>query len=268
MKKQVVLWLVVVAMSVGMVGCGSAQSEGKVTEAFETTVEATDVSNEAVQAGAVSTEQAPAVNKGVAEPAEMGADTVTAPTKEEVLAMREAALAGMSEEAIKRLTENISVANRAMEEDYLNDDLFGKLSDPKNLYWNYFDQKEEIQIGWSVPTDVKYDSSLGMTYEEYKEQYGDPIMEYNRFDADNFIALMEEMRGSLQKDLLKADLDALIKNTKLARETHEVQYAVEIYHILHDMDYFLLRYGPEDVGQYTQDDSLVSTYYGALKIYE
>lgn len=255
MKKHLV-WMMIAAMSMGMAGCGITQSNGNVTEAFEATTESNTVTTEAE----ATTQQATAT-------AEAETVEVTAPTKEEVLAMREAALADMSEEAIERLTENIKVANHAMEEDFLNDDIFGKLSDPENLYWNYFDQKEEIQVGWSVPSDVKYDSSLGMTYEEYKAQYGEPIMEYNRFDADNFVALMEEMRDSLQNDLLKADLDALIENTKLAKETHDVAYAVEIYHILHDMDYFLLRYGPEDVGKYTKDASFVSTYYGALEIY-
>ena len=33
------------------------------------------------------------------------------------------------------------------------------------------------------------------------------------------------------------------------------------------MDYFLLRYGIEDVGKYTRDDSVVSKYYGVLSVY-
>lgn len=34
------------------------------------------------------------------------------------------------------------------------------------------------------------------------------------------------------------------------------------------MDYFLLRYGIEDVGVYTRDKGVVSTYYGALETYK
>lgn len=173
---------------------------------------------------------------------------VSVPTKEEVLAMRAKALEGMSEQEIERLKENIKVANQRMEKAYLYEDLFGKLFDPEHLYWNYFDQKADIQIGW--------------------EPDGTPIMVYNRFDADNFVTLMEEMRDSLKSDLLKQDFDKLIECTKLAKETHEVEYAEQIYRILHDMDYFLLRYGIEDVGKYLDDLSTVAKYYGVLEIYE
>ena len=38
--------------------------------------------------------------------------------------------------------------------------------------------------------------------------------------------------------------------------------------ILHDLDYFLLRYGIEDVGKYTKDGSVVAKYYGVLMVYE
>lgn len=176
-----------------------------------------------------------------------GEITLPAPTKEEVLAMRARALEGMSEQEIDRLKENIKVANQRMEKAYFYDDLFGKLSDPEHLYWNYFDQKEDIQIGW--------------------ETDGTPKMVYNRFDADNFVVLMEEMRDSLKSDLLKQDFDKLIECTKLAKENHEVEYVEQIYRILHDMDYFLLRYGIEDVGKYLDDLSAVSKYYGVLEIY-
>ena len=203
---------------------------------------------------------------------EAGESTVaieaTAPSADEVYAMRADALAEMTDEEAARLKENIKVANLAMERAYLNDNLFNKLSDTENLYWNYIDQKGDIQIGWALTGDVEYDSSLGLTYEEFKEQYGEPVMVYNRFDADNFIILMQEMRDSLKSDLLKSDFDILIENMELAKETHDVEYVKQIYYILHDMDYYLLRYGPEDVAQYTRDDSTILKYYGVLEVYK
>ena len=78
---------------------------------------------------------------------------------------------------------------------------------------------------------------------------------------------MEEMRDSLESGLLKGDFDSLIENMRLAKETHDVLYMENIYHILHDMDYFLLRYGPEDVGKYTKDGGTVNKYYGVLDVY-
>lgn len=55
--------------------------------------------------------------------------------------------------------------------------------------------------------------------------------------------------------------------TRMAQTTHEMQYANELYKVLHDLDYFLLRYGIEDVGQYTADAGTVGTYYGVLAVY-
>lgn len=80
--------------------------------------------------------------------------------------------------------------------------------------------------------------------------------------------LLEDMNSSVQNELLSSDLQRLIELTRSAADTHEVEYANEIYKMLHDLDYYLLRYGPEDVGQYTQDDSIVQKYYGVLRVYE
>ena len=49
-----------------------------------------------------------------------------APTKEEVFAMREKVLDGMTDDEKERLTENIKVANLQMERAYLNDGIFDK----------------------------------------------------------------------------------------------------------------------------------------------
>ena len=75
------------------------------------------------------------------------------------------------------------------------------------------------------------------------------------------------MKDSLKTELLKQDFDNLIENMRLAKKTHDMKYVEEIYHILHDMDYFLFRYGIKDVGAYVQDKSTVSKYYGALEVY-
>lgn len=197
---------------------------------------------------------------------------VQAPSKEEVLAMRETVLEGMSEEEIDRLTENIKVANHCMESAYLYDNIFDKLSDEDSLYWNYFDQKGDIQIGWSYDgsySDMKaFMDSEGLSENEFYEQYGEPVIVYNRFDATNFINLIQDMQKSVHNEMLIADLQQLIDLTSLAAETHEMEYANEIYKILHDLDYFLLRYGLDDVGPYVKDRSVVLKYYGVLNVYE
>lgn len=171
------------------------------------------------------------------------------PSAEAVEKARELALEGMTEEEIKRLKENIKVANQAMERAYLNDNIFEQLSDKDSLYWNYFDQKGEIQIGWTNKGTAA-------------------LITYNRFDADNFMALMEDMKSSMQNDELKACMDQLIQYTEEAKNTHEVEPARNIYKLLHDMDYYLLRYGPDDVAKYVKDASLIYTYYGTLPFYD
>lgn len=55
---------------------------------------------------------------------------------------------------------------------------------------------------------------------------------------------------------------------RLAAESHEMEHANNIFKILHDMDYFLLRYGLDDVGKYSRDDSFIGTYYGTLSFYK
>lgn len=193
--------------------------------------------------------------------------TAFLPTRELVLATRTAVVAGMNDDEISRITENIKVANLTLERAYMYDNLFKKLADSKHLYWNYIDQKGDIQVGWELGEDMDYDASSGLSREEFKEKYGEPIMEYNRFDADNFIILMTEMRDSLQTDLLKEDFDNLIQDMQLAKDTHDVKYIESIYHTLHDMDYFLFRYGIDDVGMYVDDISTINRYYGTLSVY-
>lgn len=166
-----------------------------------------------------------------------------APTKEEVLSMRELVLEGMSEEEIDRLTENIKIANLQMESAYLYDNIFAKLEDKESLYWNYFDNKGDIQISETETV-------------------------YNRFNAENFIDLLEEMKATVHNEKLQNDLQQIIDQTALAAKTHEMEYANNIYKLLHDMDYYLLRYGLEDVGKYTQDASVVAKYYGVLSVYD
>jgi hypothetical protein len=196
---------------------------------------------------------------------------IVVPSKEEVLAMRELVLEGMSEEDIERLTENIKVANLTLESAYMYDNLFEKLSDKDSLYWNYFEQKGDIQIGWSYDgsySDMKtIMENEGISQNEFYEKYGEPITEYNRFDAVNFINLIQDMQKTVHNEMLIADLQQLIDLTSLAKETHEMEYANAIYKILHDLDYFLLRYGIDDVGAFTNDKSVVSKYYGVLTVY-
>lgn len=199
------------------------------------------------------------------------AESIIPPSKEEVTAMRAVVLEGMSEEEINRLTENIKVANSAMESAYFNDNIFDKLSDSDSPYWQYFDKTGDIQLGWWYKRQIVDKNVImqaeNITEAEFYEREYEPGMEYNRFDAGNFIGLIEDMQSSVQNEMLSADLQQLIDLAYMASVTHEMEYANQIYKILHDLDYYLLRYGIEDVGVYTQDQGTVSKYYGVLAVY-
>ena len=209
--------------------------------------------------------------EGNTEEAKTAADSAQRPSKEEVLAMREKVLEGMSEAEISRLRETIKVANLQMESAYLNDNIFKKLSDKESPYWLYFDRKGDIQLGWwyhqaIYPKDVIMKAE-NITEEEFEETYTEPGIVTNSLDAADFIDLVSDMKSSVKNEALAADLQQLMGLARMARVTHEMDYANELYKVLHDLDYFLLRYGIEDVGQYTADAGTVGTYYGVLAVY-
>ena len=74
----------------------------------------------------------------------------------------------------------------------------------------------------------------GITESEFYQKYGKPVMVYNRFDGANFVNLIQDMQKSIHNEELYADLQRLIDLTNLATETHEMEYANDIYKILHD----------------------------------
>ena len=227
MSLKAVTGLSILVVSLSITACGTdnkATEPAQATREESTTAEETVTSEEAAN-GKAGEQRIEEDTSQAQEDEESETPEISVPTKEEVLAMRETVLEGMSEDEIARLTENIKVANLRMESAYLNNNIFGKLADKNSEYWQYFDQEGDI---------------------EFYGNNDEPEVVYNRFDGENFVNLVSDMMGSVQNEKLLADLQQLIDLTELATRTHEVEYANEIYKILHDMDYFLLRYGMED----------------------
>ena len=222
--------------------------------------------------GEGSHDPAPVVQKEAEPPVEAReeASAPEIPAKEEVLAAREKALEGMSQEQIARLNQVVIAANRQLEYGYLYDNIFERLKDPDGLEWNYFDQTGEIQAGWAYSGDLDKEAVCleeNLSEDEFYSRYGTQVVANNRYDADAFVSLLEELRADVQNEDLKADLQYMIEETALAKETHIMEHVNNLYKKLHDLDYFLLRYGPGDFGMYTFDKSTVSKYYGTLSIY-
>ena len=83
-----------------------------------------------------------------------------------------------------------------------------------------------------------------------------------------YVTLFLNICSILRESNLKSELQYLMDQTEQAKETHRMEIVNDIYKKLHDLDYFLLRYGPKDVAKYVEDDSTVSKYYGTLPFYQ
>ena len=182
--------------------------------------------------------------------------------------MRQLVLEGMAEEDIRQLTEEVKSANLTLEQAYMWDGLFERLADKDSLYWNYFYEEGEIQIGWAYDGSdediAEIQEKEGLSVEEIYEKYGAKVKAYNDCDAESSIALLSGLKETVQTEELRNELQRVMDEIQLAAETREVEHVQNAYMLLHDMDYFLLRYGPEDVGPYVTDKSTISQYYGAL----
>ena len=154
------------------------------------------------------------------------------PTEEDVLAARQQATEGMSQQQIENLTEVVKTANLWLEHKYMNGDFFEQLSDPNNLYWNYFHQTGEIQIGWAVDGGLDMDTVCErekLSIEEFYAKYGTPVVTTNLYDADGFIGLLSEINSFIQNGNLKSELQYLMDQTEQAKETHRMEVVNDIY---------------------------------------
>lgn len=60
-----------------------------------------------------------------------------------------------------------------------------------------------------------------------------------------------ELTASAENEVFQRDVEALCTELQQAKETHEAEYVIQAHEIVHDMEYFLLRYSPRDVALYT-----------------
>lgn len=192
-----------------------------------------------------------------------------APDKSTVQLKRAAALKGMTDADAKRLTSDITKANLRLEQAFMFEDLKKHLSDPKSYTWNYLESTGEILVGYGYEEkDLAKKNSLHLSDKEFEEKYGEKVTTYNEYDAKKMITVLSELRSTVHNKDLRQDFENMIEDVSNAKETHNVQYVINAYRILHDMDYYLLRYGPEDVGKYVQDPSTIDIFYGVLTCYK
>ncbi len=186
------------------------------------------------------------------------------PDKNEVLRKRDEIKDSVDEETYETIQNVVKNANLKLEHWLLYNNIFSRMEDPEDLVWNYIDQKGDIQIGWAYSMDNDADIELAQAD---PEQYATQVIAYNPYNGEDFINLMDELKAAVDHHELRSDFDRMISDMEHAMDTHDVVYIQDIYYTLHDMDYFLFRYGQE-VGMYSiRDRSTVSKYYGVLNIY-
>ena len=106
-----------------------------------------------------------------------------------------------------------------------------------------------------------------MTLEELERKYGEPYYEESYYGAETVIQRMRELTARAENKAFQADVENLCNALQQAKDTHEANYVMQAHEILHDMEYFLLRYSPKDVMPYTQDKSLSGRYYDVLEVW-
>lgn len=206
------------------------------------------------------------------------------PTEEEVEKVRNKALAGMDEEEIDAFTAYVKNYHNWLESELIYGDLESRLSDKNSMSWNYFDRTGEIQTGWALEGDPESDAKTGRELYEYMRQkypefgdvsldelgemYGTPVFADNPYGSEVVIERMRELTASAENEIFLSDVENLCDALQMAKDTHEAEHVVRAHEILHDMEYFLLRYSPRDVAPYTLDKSLSGRYYGVLEVWK
>lgn len=162
------------------------------------------------------------------------------PNKEIVLEFQEKATKGMDESDVEYIREMITRQNLWLENDYINKNHFSNYENNDEI-WNYLDQKGEIIIGYVYDSEIfEQKDSLGLSEEEFKNQYGEPIFDTNNYDAADIVAILSQMKDTINDEAFKADFAKLIELVQEMKDTHDVSYLKQFYYMLHDMDYFLL----------------------------
>ena len=208
---------------------------------------------------------------------------VSIPKEEEVEEVRKKALAGMKQEEIDMLTAYVKDYHNWLEYRLLYERWENRLSDRNNVVWNFIDQTGTVQAGWYLEDDPgdyidageeerkkiqeKYPEFGKVTLEELERKYGEPYYEESYYGAETVIQRMRELTARAENKAFQADVENLCNALQQAKDTHEANYVMQAHEILHDMEYFLLRYSPKDVMPYTQDKSLSGRYYDVLEVW-
>lgn len=212
------------------------------------------------------------------------ADDAFYPTREETMEVRKIALQGMTEEETEALSSYLKMYHNWLEAKLLYDNWETRLYDKESAAWNFIDRSGTVEAGWTIEWDPeshlktaeeqraymkeKYPEYGEISLEALSKKYGEPYFLENHYGVESVIQRVNELTVSAENEAFRRDVEALCTALQQAKDTHEADYVMQAHGILHDMEYFLLRYSPRDVAPYTQDKSLSGRYYGALEVWK
>ncbi len=190
----------------------------------------------------------------------------------------------MSEEEIDALTVYVKDYHNWLEYKLLYENWESRLLDKENAAWHFIDESGTVLAGWRLEDDPadylelgeegreelmrKYPEFGQISLEELREKYGEPYYEENRYGAEMVTERIRELTASAENEVFRTDVEELCSALQQAKDTHKAVYVTQAHEILHDMEYFLLRYSPQDVSPYTTDKTLSGRYYGALEVWK
>lgn len=198
------------------------------------------------------------------------AQTFDAPASEaEILAKRELAFVGLTDEEAQGFILRVQAMNQWLENEWVYGNHFEDFSYPNSLAWNYLTESDEMEYGWLYNlNDWPLQEELGLDNASFYSRYGGYNILEVEYDWNAWLASFETYQTLFTDEAMQADVARLIEYITLAQETHRVEFLREVYYIAHDMDYFLFRYAVPDYAPYVADLSTQETYYGSLAVWE
>lgn len=116
-------------------------------------------------------------------------------------------------------------------------------------------------------TDLVKVMNLELEAEYLYENQFEAYQDWKQIDFDKYRLYINGVGKRMKNDLLKQDIEEMLALIEKMEKDHDVNALRRFFYKLHDMDYYLFRYGANELWFYIHDKSFVQTYYDALSVY-
>lgn len=129
--------------------------------------------------------------------------------------------------------------------------------------------EEDISYMTELVKVMNLELESAYLYEKQFEEYEDSNSEnWGRLDYDKYRLYVNGVGKRIQNDLLKRDIDEMLSCIDLMENQKDVEALRSFYYKLHDMDYYLFRFGANEIWFYVHDMSFVTTFFDSLYVYK